>query len=141
MVDLNHQIPIPASAARVFAAVATSEGNRGWWTADSLIDAREGGRATFGFERRAAVFHMTVLRVVADRELVMSCQGDSPEWKGTTLSYRIEQQGAETTLRFTHSGRRAMNDYCASCNSMWGRLMFRIQDYVESGKASPQWRQ
>jgi len=29
MVDLNHQIPISAAPAKVYAAIATTDGNRG----------------------------------------------------------------------------------------------------------------
>jgi hypothetical protein len=37
MVDLNHQIPISAAAAKVYAAIATTDGNRGWWIWPSNI--------------------------------------------------------------------------------------------------------
>jgi uncharacterized protein YndB with AHSA1/START domain len=139
MVDLVHQIPIDAPASRVFAAVATAEGNRGWWTADSAFDARPGGKAEFGFEKRAVVFHMTIEKLTPGRELVMACTGGQPEWQGTRLSWNVESDGKQTVLRFTHGGWQEMSGYCASCNSTWGRLMYRLKDYVESGKASPQW--
>jgi hypothetical protein len=34
-----------------------------------------------------------------------------------------------------------MTDFCASCNSMWGCLMFRLKDYAETGKPAPQWKE
>jgi len=139
MVDLTHLVPIDASAAKVYAAVATTEGNRGWWTADSNVDLK--GKAAFGFEKRGMVFHMTVDRLMPNQEVVMTCRGDHPEWKGTTLTWKIESDGKQSTLRFKHSGWKEMTDYCAGCNSMWGRLMFRLKDYVETGRANPQWTQ
>ncbi|HEY2275338.1 MAG TPA: SRPBCC domain-containing protein [Steroidobacteraceae bacterium] len=139
MVDLKHQVPINAPAARVFAAVATAEGNRGWWTADSAVDARVGGKAEFGFDKRAVVFNMRIDRLVPDQEVAMSCTGGPPEWTGTTLRWRIESDGKQSVLRFTHGGWKELDDYCAGCNSTWGRLMYRLRDYVESGKADPQW--
>lgn len=42
--------------------------------------------------------------------------------------------GYQTTLRFTHSGWKAMTDFCASCNSMWGQLMYRLKGFVEGTK-------
>jgi uncharacterized protein YndB with AHSA1/START domain len=139
MPDLKHQIPIEASPARVYAAVATSEGNRGWWTADSTVESKAGGQALFGFEKRAAVFRMTVDALSPDRELVMSCHAGPPEWTGTRLIWSLVPDGRHTILKFTHAGWKEMTDYCASCNSMWGRLMYRIKDYAETGRASPQW--
>ena len=139
MVDLNHQIPISATAAKVYAAIATTDGNRGWWTADSRVDTRIGGHAEFGFDHRGMVFHMTLDRLTPNREVVMSCRGDHPEWNGTTLTWRIEQDGDGTTLRFTHGGWKAMTPFCASCNSMWGQLMFRLKGFVEGRNPGPQW--
>lgn len=139
MVDLTHQVPIGAPAARVYAAIATSEGNRGWWTADSAVDPKVGGKAEFGFDKRAVVSNMRIDRLVPDQEVAMSCLGGPPQWTGTTLRWRIESDGKQSVLRFTHGGWKELDDYCAGCNSMWGRLMYRLRDYVESGKADPQW--
>lgn len=138
MVDLTHQVPVSAPAARVYAAIATSEGNRGWWTADSTVDPRN-SKANFGFEKRAAVFHMRIDKLVPEREVVMTVTDGPPEWTGTTLRWRIEGDGQKSDLRFTHGGWRELTDYCAGCNSMWGRLMYRLKDYVETGNPNPQW--
>lgn len=139
MVELHHQVPIRANSAKVYAAVATTEGNRGWWTADSRVDARVGGRAEFGFDHRSAVFHMTIEKLTANKEVVMSCHGDHPEWNGTTLTWRIEEEGDETVLQFIHSGWKSMTPFCASCNSMWGQLLFRLKGFAEAKNPRPQW--
>jgi len=139
MVGLHHQVPISASLAKVYAAVATTDGNRGWWTADSKVDARVGGKAEFGFDHRGMVFRMTVDTVTPNREVVMSCHGDHPEWNGTTLTWQLEGHGDETVLKFTHSGWKSMTDFCASCNSMWGQLMFRLKGFAEGKHPGPQW--
>ena len=140
MVVLHHQVPIEASPAKVYAAISTSEGNRGWWTADSKVDQKTGGKAAFGFDKREMVFNMTVDKLIPNEEVVMSCHGDHPEWNGTTLTWSIAKDGDQTSLRFTHSGWKSASDFCASCNSMWGQLMFRLKRYAESGKPDPQWK-
>ena len=140
MVVLHHRVPIEASPAKVYSAISTSEGNRGWWTADSKVDQKVGGKAAFGFDKREAVFNMTVDKLTPNKEVVMSCHGDHPEWNGTTLTWSIEKDGDQTSLRFTHSGWKSATDFCASCNSMWGQLMFRLKRYVESGEPDPQWK-
>jgi len=45
----------------------------------------------------------------------------------------------EPTLHFTHGGWKAVKPFCASCNSMWGHLMFRLKGFVEGRNLGPQW--
>jgi uncharacterized protein YndB with AHSA1/START domain len=139
MPDLKHMIPINAAPEKVYAAVATQAGMRGWWTADTQMDEKIGGKAEFGFDRREAVFRMTIDRLVPSNTVVMSCQGDEPEWAGTTLDWTIEPAPEGALLRFTHRGWREPTDFCASCNSMWGNLMFRLKAFAETSAPSPQW--
>jgi uncharacterized protein YndB with AHSA1/START domain len=140
MTDFVHIVPIKASAKKVFAAIATQLGNQGWWTHDTVLDPRVGGTAEFGFDRRGAVFHMRIDELVPERRLVMSCSGEHPEWNGTTLEWTLIPDGDEgISLHFTHRNWMVPTDFAASCNSMWGNLMYRLKDFVESGKPAPQW--
>jgi len=59
------------------------------------------------------------------------------EWHDPHLENRAGW--AETTLRFTHGGWKAMTPFYASCNSMWGQLMFRLKGFVEGRNPGPQW--
>ena len=142
MAEIKHIVPINAAPGKVYAAVATQSGMRSWWTADTQMEERVGGRAEFGFERHQFVFRMTIDRLDPGRCVIMSCHGDQPEWNGTTLRWDIvksETGDGVTTLRFVHSGWREITDFCASCNAMWGNLMFRLKDSVEGNGRGPQW--
>jgi uncharacterized protein YndB with AHSA1/START domain len=141
MVDIRHQIPIAAAPEKVYAALATSTGLKGWWTVDSKADDRVGGKAEFGFDKRGMVFRMTVDKLEPCKEVVWSCDGDHPEWRGTTLTWTIAREDGGSTLRFTHGGWKSVSDFCAACNSTWGELMYRLKAYVESGRADPHWRE
>jgi uncharacterized protein YndB with AHSA1/START domain len=139
MTTLHHLVPIKASPEKVYAAVATQAGNRGWWTADSMVEDRVGGKAAFGFDKRANIFRMTIDKLEPGKEVVMSCHGDSPEWNGTTLEWKFEPAPEGALLKFNHRGWRDATDFCIACNSMWGNLMFRLKVFVETGKPNPQW--
>ena len=139
MPDLTHMVPIGAAPAKVYAAVATQAGMRGWWTADTQMEEKVGGKAEFGFDRREAVFRMTVETLDPAHRVVLRCHGDAPEWAGTTLAWTVEPAPEGSLLRFTHRGWRDVTDFCASCNSMWGNLMFRLKAFAETGKPGPQW--
>lgn len=139
MTDLFHNVPINASPERVYAAVATQQGMRGWWTKDSELASKVGGKADFGFDHRSAVFHMTIDDLKPNRSIAMSCSGGNDEWAGTTLEWTIEPRDGGSFLKFFHRGWRDQSDFCTSCNSMWGRLMFRLKAYAETGTPDPQW--
>lgn len=139
MSDLLHNITINADGQHVYDAVATQQGMQGWWTRDTTLEARVGGTAVFGFNHRGAVFHMTIDALEPGKLVQMSCSGDHPEWAGTTLEWTIEPTPEGTVLHFVHRGWRASTPFMASCNSTWGELMFRLKDYVETGRTNPHW--
>jgi len=140
MVDFVHMVPIAASPGAVYAAIATQKGMRGWWTRDTSMTARVKGRAEFGFDKRSAVFRMKIVALKPGKAVKMTCIGGPPEWVGTKLDWSITRAGKATILEFRHRNWRRVTPFAASCNSMWGRLMFRIKDYAETGKPKPQWK-
>ena len=141
MAELKHQIPIDAAPEKVYAALVTQDGLRGWWTADTKADEKVGGKAEFGFDKRGIVFRMNIEKLEPGKQVVWSCHGDHPEWNGTRLSWELTPQDGGTTLRFTQSGWEAITDFCASCNSTWGELMYRLKDYVEGRNPGPHWKE
>jgi uncharacterized protein YndB with AHSA1/START domain len=141
MTELKHQISIDTAPAKVFAALATQAGLRSWWTADTTADEKAGGKAEFGFDKRQMIFRMKIEKLEPDKQLVWSCSGDHPEWKGTTLTWNVARGDGMTVLRFTHGGWKSVSEYCAMCNSTWGDLMYRLKGYLEGKNPGPQWRE
>jgi uncharacterized protein YndB with AHSA1/START domain len=139
MPDLRHIVPVQAAPDRVYAAVATEAGMRSWWTADTQMEEKVGGKAEFGFDNRQFVFRMTIEKLDPDRCVIMRCHGDAEEWNSTMLRWDVSQGNGATTLCFVHSGWRELTDFCSSCNAMWGNLMFRLKDSVEGNGRGPQW--
>jgi uncharacterized protein YndB with AHSA1/START domain len=140
MADQQHQIPIQAPPEKVYAALTTSEGLRGWWTADSKAEAKPGGKAEFGFDKRGMVFRMMIEKLEPGRLVVWRCMGDHPEWDGTSLTWKISSENGTTMLRFTHGDWKGTTDFYALCNSTWGELMYRLKDYVEGRNPGPHWK-
>ena len=127
MADLKHHIPIDASPQAVYAAIATKWGLASWWTADTRVDENVDGNAGFGFNKRSAIYRMTIKALDPGKQVVWTCQGDNPEWTGTTLSWTIAPDAHGSMIRFTHGGWRSANEMFAACNSMWGELMYRLR--------------
>jgi uncharacterized protein YndB with AHSA1/START domain len=139
MTDFVHSVPIQASPERVFAAFGTEAGMKGWWTGDTTMTPKVGGNAEFGFDERQMVFRMRVDEISPGKTVRLSCTGDHPEWAGTTLEWRVDAAADGSVLHFTHRGWRGVTDFAASCNSMWGQLIYRLKRFVETGKPDPQW--
>jgi uncharacterized protein YndB with AHSA1/START domain len=89
MADLRHQIPIHSTPGKVYTALTTQAALRAWWTANTNIDEKVGGKAVFGFDRRSIVFRMNIETLEPGKRVVWSCHGDNPEWTGTTLAWDI----------------------------------------------------
>lgn len=139
MAEIKHQIAIDATPEKVYAALATNSGLGSWWTADSRTDAKVGGKAEFGFDKRQTVFRMTIEKLEPGKEVVWRCHGDPEEWNGTTLVWTIARDGNGSVLRLTHRGWRAVTDYFAMCNSTWGELIYRLKACLEGKNPGPHW--
>jgi uncharacterized protein YndB with AHSA1/START domain len=140
MAEIKHQISIKAAPEKVYKAIATQAGLRSWWTADTIADQKVGGKAEFGFDKRAMVFRMKIEKLDPVKRVVWSCHGDHPEWAGTVLTWDLSHKKSGTTLRFTQSKWKAISELCTICNSTWGALMYRLRDHVEGRKPGPLWK-
>jgi uncharacterized protein YndB with AHSA1/START domain len=135
-----HSITINAKPKDVYDAVATQRGMQGWWTGDTKMEEKLGGRVEFGFEQRAVVFRMRVEALEPGRRVAMSCSGDPAEWAGTTLEWNVRPNGEATTIDFCHGRWKGMTPYAAMCNSTWGELMYRLKNFVETRQPDPHWK-
>lgn len=73
---MHHAIQIEASPDKVYQAIATDAGLRGWWTSDSNADSTVGGKAEFGFDERSTLVHMGIEELKPGARVVWSCPGD-----------------------------------------------------------------
>jgi uncharacterized protein YndB with AHSA1/START domain len=138
MTDLYHQIMIEAPAEHVFAALATQEGLRAWWTEDSVVEARPGGMAEFGFMERSVVFRMRVDALDPPRRLVWSCIGGPPDWAGTTISFELTALDAgKTNVSFLHADAHTAAKAIAERNTTWGCLMRQLKHHLEGTPFNP----
>jgi uncharacterized protein YndB with AHSA1/START domain len=135
MADMLHEVVIRAPVQRVYEALTTREGLRGWWTEDTEIEPRVGGIALFGFGNRATVFRMRIDDLVPGQRVVWNCEGEPGDWQDTRLTFELAPTlNGGTRVRFTHAGWRSADGSFATCNSRWGMLMHRLKAFAESDK-------
>ena len=138
MPDILHLLTIRAPRERVYAALATADGIRSWWTRDATLEARLGGTGRFGFHDRRTV---TTVRIAAleppgrvDWETVASTL---PAWPGTRLSFELRPAADGTFLAFAHRGFAAADDIFARFSTGWACYLLSLRDYLETGTGAP----
>jgi uncharacterized protein YndB with AHSA1/START domain len=137
MADLHHEIEIEAPPEKVYEAITTTEGLRGWWTSDSVAEATVGSVAEFGFFNRGTVFRMQIDKLRPRKRVVWTCVGGPEEWQGTVLTWVLSREGDKTKLRFKHGKWRSSKGDFARCNSTWGALLYRLKSYAEGKSPGP----
>ena len=146
--DLQMTFDLAAPAGRVWAALATVEGVRGWWTELCEMDVRPGGRVAFRFPRSDfhAAGEITALepgrllewRCTDSRHPAASGYADLQDWIGTRTRFALEPLDAgHTRLRFTHVGLGPLE--CAGvCTSAWSFFLgTSLRGLLERGAGEP----
>jgi uncharacterized protein YndB with AHSA1/START domain len=138
MSEMLHEIEIEASPEKVFEALTTEAGFKGWWTVDSEAKPAVGSLSTFGFFKRAVVFKMRVVELTPAKTVRWHCEGDWEEWIGTKLRFDLEPwNNSGTRVRFNHAGWLSTRGDFARCNTSWGALMVLLKSYSEGKQPGP----
>jgi uncharacterized protein YndB with AHSA1/START domain len=137
--DLIHRIEIAAPAEKIYLALTTEEGIKGWWTVDVKMDSHAGGKAVFSFMKHSVEFQMRIEQLTPPSLVRWQCvQSTSSDWVGTTQEFVLEPQpDGETLIKFCHGGWKSGGDHCYYCNTTWGHLMVSLKNYAEHGVKNP----
>ncbi|MFZ6746245.1 SRPBCC family protein [Undibacterium sp. JH2W] len=145
MSHYQQSLVIGADPATVYAALATPEGLRGWWTQDCDVAVALGGSSHFRFGPHHK--SMLVERLEPGREVRWLCVEAhiavdrlvrKDEWLGTHLVFRLTQDGAgRTRLDFEHVGLVPELECYAMCNDGWRYYLASLQQLLETGKGTP----
>jgi len=136
-----HEITIEASPQAVFDAITTEKGLRSWWTDDVTAEPKQGSVAQFSFNNKRVTFKMQIDELAAPTKLRWSCQGDPQEWKGTKLTFDLEERDEGLTrLRFGHREWASTEGAFALCNTTWGHLIVLLKMYCEGDEPGAYFR-
>jgi uncharacterized protein YndB with AHSA1/START domain len=140
MEAITNEVRIDSATSKVYQALSTKEGFRGWWTGDCDVDARQGGEAEFRFNQGQVAMRFRFDRLDPEKAVRMTCVGNTnnEEWQGTTLSFDLEPQGGGATeVRFRHDGWTRKSDCYNQCVGGWDHFMKSLKSYVETGTGAP----
>lgn len=137
MHSLDHEISIGASGRKVFLALTTPDGLRGWFSARTEGSGEPGSRWDMSFTGSSTRFVWEIETSTPDELVVWRClqgPGDAP---GTGASFALDEVGGRTLLRFSHEGWPHTEGNFRRCNTLWGGLLHRLAIYAESDVPSP----
>jgi len=124
-----------ATRERVFAAVATIGGLRGWWTPIVAGTTRAGGQLSFGFEDMDEAIVMRVDEMTGPSRVRWTCldHSSAADWSATTIQFELSDAGSEgCILTFGHLGLPA-EEVAAG----WDRFLNSLVSLVETGQGAP----
>ena len=129
---------VNADRIAVFEVLSSTEGQRGFWTADCDIS---GGHARFGFPQAPVDLHAEVTAEPGSLVRMLVTSG-FPFWEGSTWEWQLgEAARAETGtgVLFRHYG---FGDGYAEIDlahtaQTWALILDRLGGYVATGKEQP----
>ena len=131
-------VDVPGDRARVFQALSTTRGQRGFWTADCDVSAT---RARFGFQE-SPVDLLADVSTEPDKLVRMRVTSGFPFWQGSTWEWELGDPAREpekTGVLFRHYG--FGDGYperdLAHTAQTWALILQRLADYLASGAPQP----
>ncbi len=138
MASIRQQINIDASPREVWRALTSVDGWTSWYADDARVDARKGGRITLSMigddgEPVDEVGIYLTFRPTRKLEIAWDSTSPAPT-KGTTLSFQVARDGAETRLALVHSGGGVLEDEQAreALVKEWRQAFRALRDHLES---------
>ena len=145
---MNHfqqSLVIEADPATVYAALATPEGLRGWWTQDCDVQTRVGATMHFRFGPNHKAMRIEKLEPVSEvrwrcteAHIAAGQLARRDEWVGTQLVFRLTPHAnGHTRLDFEHIGLVPALECYRLCNDGWRYFLCSLQQFIETGRGTP----
>jgi len=146
MKNYQCEVKIAAPVAKVYAAITTEKGLKGWWTTTCEAGAGVGARATFRFGKTHNV--MLTEKLIPNHEVIWKCLEQhheaaelnrKDEWAKTRVRFKLESPSPfSTVLHFEHEGLTPQLECYRICENGWGHfLKTSLKKLVETGSGEP----
>jgi uncharacterized protein YndB with AHSA1/START domain len=131
MADILHRVGIDAPSSKVFEAISTVAGLRGWWTAEASGDAGNGGLIDFGF------CEMKVTTSKPNELIQWRCTRGPDDWVNTEVSFRLISKEGQTFVLFKHANWKQQVEFMHHCSTKWAVFLLSLKDWIERGEGRP----
>jgi len=138
--DYRCELELSAPRERVFEALSTLAGVRGWWTALVSGNAELDGvlRLRFRGLDEHIDLRVSALQRPSDLEWTVLEHSSLEEWEGTRIQFRLSARSENAcTLAFRHAGLTPALVCYEDCEAGWDRFLDSLALLVERGKGKP----
>ena len=157
MPHIRHALLITATTEEVYQAITSQEGLAAWWTPEVIAGPEKDSIARFNFGP-AYYKEMNITSLQPAQQVTWLCTAGAAEWIGTSIGFELttvnaavlqssypemagqaEQQitNALTLLHFYHDNWKDYTPMFAECNYTWGRFLWSLKLYCETGNGLP----
>jgi uncharacterized protein YndB with AHSA1/START domain len=133
MSEIDHELKIDAPPERVFAALTTLEGVRGWHAPAASGSGEVGTEWTFPYANHPE-FRWEVTESETPARAAWRCTRGPGDSVGTTATFTITPADGRTVVELRHAGWPGTHGNFRKCNTTWGVLLHHLRDYVETGQ-------
>ncbi|MEU0496247.1 SRPBCC domain-containing protein [Mycobacterium sp. NPDC006124] len=134
--QIEHELRISSSPDRVFEALTTLEGVKGWHTPTATGTGEVGSEWVFTFADHPE-FAWVVLTSEPNREVGWRCTRGPGDSVGTTATFVLsETDDDRVLLEHVHAGWPGTHGNFRKCNTTWGVLLHHLRTFVETGTAA-----
>jgi uncharacterized protein YndB with AHSA1/START domain len=131
MVDILHRVGINAKPEKVFSALTTINGLRGWWVSTTTGDAAKGGVINFGF------CDMKVLAADPGKLVRWQCTRGPDEWLATEVTFSLDWKDDQTFILFKHANWKEPVEFMHHCSTKWATFLLSLRDVLEGAEGHP----
>lgn len=136
MFAINHRVGVKAPAEKIYQTLTTNAGLAEWWTNDVSGAGAVGSIIEFRFNGGGPDFSVTEL--MPNILVRWTHSGTMPsEWMGTEISFRLDADGDQTFVTFSHSNWKVSSDFMAHCSTKWAVFLLSLKDAMETGQGRP----
>jgi uncharacterized protein YndB with AHSA1/START domain len=126
-----HHVGIDATQEKIFDALTTIEGLRGWWVSTASGSAAKGGLINFGF------CDMEGLAAERSKFVHWRCTRSPDEWLNTEVTFKLEWKEEQTFVLFKHSKSKEPVEFMHHCSTKWATFLLSLRDSVERSAGRP----
>lgn len=141
--DIKHELKINAPADKIFSAVATQNGIRGWWSRDNQVGENEGDKSLLKFDKQGTIVEMgfQTKELVPDEKVVWECtENGNPAWIGTRIITEIAPDDTGCRVVFSHAGfdeKWNGHDAFEMTKGTWNHFVGSLKSFCEKGEGQP----
>ena len=128
MFDILHRVGINAKPEKVFAALTTIEGLRGWWISIAAGSTKEGEIIETG------AFNMRVVKCTASTLVEWKCIEGPAEWVDTEITFHLVSRDNQTYVMFKQTNWKKQTEFMHHSSTKWATLLLSLRDLIELGK-------